>query len=137
MRDCGLGKARGGEEVELEEAGPFFIGLVPARLAGASTEVGDEVVEAAEVGGGALEGACDGGGVGEVAADGEDAILGVGRGEFGGSGFEGCFITTSEDDAGTFREECGRDGFADAARAAGDEGDLIGELEVQERECRG
>jgi len=127
----GLGEADACKEISVEEADPLGLVLVPAGFAGAGAEVGDEVVDLSKAADGEVEGVLDGFGVGEVSGDGEDAVVEVGGGGelFVGAG-EGVDVAACEDDAGAFGEEGGGNGSADAAGGAGDEGDLVGELEV-------
>ncbi len=125
-----MGEADRGEEVQLEEASPLLGREIPAWGAGAGTEIGDQVVEAAEVGERAVEGAGDGLRIGEVAADGKDAVLGFGGGELGLGGLERGFVAASEDNVCAFGEERGSDGAADASGGAGDESDLAVEMKV-------
>ena len=125
-----LCEACAGEEIELEETRPLIVGLVPSGLARAGAQVCHEVIETPKVSQCALKGASDGFGVGEVSSDGQDARVRLRGGEFGLRGAQRCFITACEHDASAFGQKCGSDGLAYAAGAAGDEGDLVLELEV-------
>ena len=51
-------------------------------------------------------------------------------------GEEGGFITAGEDDARALSEEGLRNAAADASRAAGDEDDLVSEVEIHKADSR-
>ena len=110
---------------------PLGFLLLPAELAGAAAQVGDEMIKLAEVACREIEGIFDCFGKGEVAGNGEDAVavaaaltqLIVGAVEIVG-------VAAGQDDPGAFVEERGCDAAADATGGAGDEADLVGEMKI-------
>ncbi len=119
-----------GEDVVLHDLVELIIGdAVLGAEIGVGRGVADEDVDLAEAGDGGVDEVLQAGLVGDVGGDDDGGGAAHGGVDFGGGGFAGIGLATADDHIGAVFGHAVGDRLADAARGAGDEGGLAGEVE--------
>jgi|SRR5208283_571214 hypothetical protein len=132
QRDRGLSQVCTSPEIQAKEALPFFVLQLPAGFAASGAHIGYDDIEATPQAVGFAQSLVDHSSVRKIAAEGDDGLLSE-------LGFELCesfgqrlLSSTGDTDPAPFAQKVGGDGFANAARGAGNKGNAIlqGEFHV-------